>query len=188
VAMNHLKNLFVAFAVLLCAGAARAQSPILDGLRSEAGKESLINAPAASAGAAGACGTCGMDSGVYKRVLYYTCRNGSTYITDSGAQDVARWAREGTIDVDVFLSTFYSTCRYEEAAEVGRGSRKGSLSASVYRRVLYYTCRNGSTYLTHEGAVTAASRAAEGTIDVDVFMSVFYATCNSDSAFAVACK
>ncbi|MBI3553349.1 MAG: hypothetical protein HY077_12715 [Elusimicrobia bacterium] len=180
-----MKTIVLAVLAFLSAAPLRAEQPVYRGLVKEAGADSLIPAPAAAPRLILACNGCTMDSGVYKRVLYYRCTNGSTYITDDGAQDAARWAREGRLDVDAFLKSFYRTCDFSEAAAIGKGSASGALSASVYNRVLYYRCTNGSTCVTHSGAQDVAKWSNEGSIDVEAFMNSFYRTCDYSDAVEV---
>src|SRR5262249_35709298 len=130
-------------------------------------------------------GGCGVDARAFKKVLNHYCDGGGTYINEVGALDVAQRSAAGQIDVDNYLYRFDKTCRHSSAVTVGTESRQGKLDMSSYKRAIFEYCSTGGHYLTHDGAVGVAEKAAAGTLDVGNYLWAWDKTCDVGTADAV---
>lgn len=122
----------------------------------------------------------------------FQCRDGSRYITLTGALQVARESassanHRGLYSARIFQESFFMTCNFESAVSNATEAMAGRLDFDVFKQYFGFRCAAGTTYITEIGAQQLARASALQQINRGVFNRVFSETCNYDSAYQLAC-
>ena len=99
---------------------------------------------------------------VYFEVLRYSC--GSYYVSDTGAQIVARMAANDTIDVKTFKEVFQRTCNFDSAREVACVNNVGKYSPNLNNLI-------GSSFNDSSWITTGNAKKSIASISTDIKIS-----------------